>query len=277
MYFILIFLSVLFILFLLCLYLISPSRSSFSMRAPFLGRNFAHRGLHSKEKHIPENSIPAFDAAVNAGYGIELDIQLTKDGQLVVFHDDTLTRVCGFKKRIDELTYQELQEYPLFDSPEHIPLFSEVLSLIRGQVPLIVELKNGKQNGVLCTQALLLLRSYQGPFCIESFHPFIVGWFRKYAPDILRGQLSGPASEFSKVLSPFLRFGLSRLLSNFYARPHFIAYRKGKRPWLVCLCTFLGALRFVWTVRPGDNIEQLEQTNDALIFESYTPKPKFRS
>ncbi len=257
------------------LFLIFPAPASKQKKEPFCGKNIAHRGLHSKDTKIPENSLSSFSKAVEAGYGIELDLQLTRDGKVV--HDATLERVCGVKEKLEDLTYQELLSYSLFHTGEKIPLFSEVLSLVNGKVPLVIEIKNGKKNTALCTQVLLLLRSYSGVYCIESFHPLIVGWFRKYAPDILRGQLSAPAHEFSNVMPFLYRFGLSRLLSNFYARPNFIAYRKGKLPWSVQLCLYLGALRFVWTAHPEDNIKQLTQNNDVIIFEFYHPNVSFSS
>lgn len=269
---ILLILGILLLIGIFYLFLISPGKSTDKMRAPFSHCNVAHRGLHSKDKTIPENSLAAFSAAIQAGYGIELDIQLSKDQQLVVFHDDTLDRVCKIHGRVDEYTYEELSKFSLCNTKEHIPLFSDVLALINGKVPIVVELKNGHHNKILCKKVLELLRSYSGSFCIESFHPLIVGWFRKNAKDVLRGQLSAPANEFNKLLSPLYCFGLSRVLSNFYARPHFIAYKKTKRPFSIRLCELLGAMRFIWTIHPED-IEHIEKEKyNTIIFEYYSPK-----
>ena len=115
-----------------------PGRPSAALVAPFTGRNFAHRGLHSPDKSVPENSLAAFRLAAEAGYGIELDIQLSKDGQVVVFHDDTLDRVCGVKGRVDAYTLEQLQQMRLCKTEERIPLFTEVLRTVAGRVPLIV-------------------------------------------------------------------------------------------------------------------------------------------
>ena len=124
---VLIILLVIALLFLLLLLLLRPDGAAKKKMAPFVGRRYAHRGLHCVEDGIPENSLPAFRRAVEAGYGIELDLHLTTDGQLVVFHDDTLDRVCGVSGRVDESSYPELQQLRLSGTEETIPLFSQVL------------------------------------------------------------------------------------------------------------------------------------------------------
>lgn len=268
--FLLIILLLLFLLTVLFVFLIAPACVNTELRRQFTGSRFAHRGLHSKDKSVPENSLAAFRLAVEHGYGIELDIRFTKDKQLVVFHDDTLLRVCGTNRRVDEFTYEELRSFRLLNSTEQIPLFSEVLALVDGQVPLLVELKTGPENATLCSHAYAMLRQYHGPYCIESFHPMIVRWFKKNAPQILRGQLSAPPKAFEGALSRVTAFLLSRLLTNFLARPHFIAYHKGKAPFPVRLCQKLGALRAVWTLRDTDN-------SDAAIVQSDPNNPSFET
>ncbi len=273
---VLIIIMVILIVFLgIILFMIAPGRGGSQGRKDFYHLNLAHRGLHSKDKKIPENSMAAFKAAVEAGYGIELDIQLTKDEQVVVFHDDTLPRVCGVEGRVDDYTCEELQAFSLCKTDEKIPLFSDVLKLVDAKVPLLVELKNGPKNNLLCEKALKLLRNYKGIFCIESFSPFIVGWFKKNAPDIFRGQLSAPAKEFKGELNRLPAFFLSNMLTNCIARPQFSSYHKEKRSLTVKLCEAMGAMRFVWTVRPADDIKKLEKKHDAVIFEFYKPGAKY--
>lgn len=271
----LILLCVLAALLLLNIVLVMPSRGLKSQRELFYHINFAHRGLHSRDKKIPENSLAAFKAAVDAGYGIELDLQFSKDEQIVVFHDDTLNRVCKVNGRVDDFTLAELKEMRLCKTEERIPLFSEVLELVDGKVPLLVEFKNGPKNDLLCEKTLPMLRAYKGRFCIESFSPFIVKWFRKNAPDILRGQLSAPAKEFEGELGAFSAYALSHCYTNIICRPHFISYHKKKSYWSVKLADLLGAMRYVWTVRPDDDIRGLEKKNDAVIFEFYNPGIKY--
>lgn len=264
------------ILFALFIFAIAPGRGAKAMRKLFYHRNLAHRGLHTKDKTIPENSLAAFKAAVDAGYGIELDLQFSKDEQIVVFHDDVIGRVCNGEGRVDSYTYEELQQFSLCGTEERIPLFSEVLKLVDGRVPLLVEFKNGPKNDLLCEKTLPMLRAYKGDFCIESFSPFIVAWFKKNAPDIMRGQLSAPKEELESANLPKSQaFVLSHLLTNFLARPHFIAYHKDKKYFAVKLADRLGAFRAVWTVRPDDDIKKLESINDVMIFELYKPDIKY--
>ena len=186
----LILLLVLAVLFLLLLLLLRPDPSARKKMAPFVGRRYAHRGLHCAQDGIPENSLPAFRRAVEAGYGIELDLHLTTDGQLVVFHDDTLDRVCGVTGRVDEKSYAELQQLRLLGTEERIPLFSEVLDIVAGKIPMIVEVKYQKNYPALCEKMMSQLRDYTGLYCVESFHPQVILWMKNHAPAVARGLLS---------------------------------------------------------------------------------------
>ena len=253
--------------------LLAPGQAAESKKTPFMGRNFAHRGLHSEDQSVPENSLKAFALAAEAGYGMELDVQLSKDGQVVVFHDDTLDRVCGVAARVDELDYDELKALPLFGTDERIPLFSEVLALIAGRTPLIVELKNGPRNDELCEKTYELLRRYPGAYCIESFNPLIVAWFRFHAPTVLRGQLAQLPEEYvrggRKITEGVI---LGNTLLNVAARPQFIAYRIGPKPFSVRFAEALGAMPFGWTSHSRDS----EAGRDAVIFEYYRPEIRFK-
>ncbi len=254
-------------------FLAAPGRASRRDKAPFFGRNFAHRGLHSRDKSVPENSLEAFRLAAEAGYGAELDVQLSKDGQVVVFHDDTLDRVCGVHGRVDEFSFEELQTMRLCGTEHRIPLFSEVLRTVRGRGPLIVELKNGRRNRELCEKTYALLESYEGQACIESFNPLIVAWFRIHGRDLVRGQLAAPMKEYTKDgRSKAQAFVLSRCLLNFLARPQFIAYDLAPRPLIVRLSELLGAMKVCWTSHDPAS----EKGKDAVIFEFYRPALRFR-
>ena len=253
-------------------YLTAPGKVRKKQKKSFNGYNFAHRGLHKRDKSVPENSLAAFELAASRGYGMELDVQLTKDGQVVVFHDDTLSRVCGVDARVDEKTYEELKMLRLCGTEETIPLFSEVLATVRGRGALIVELKTGKRNRELCEKTYALLSEYSGEYCIESFNPFIVRWFKRNAPEVLRGQLACPPKEYDGQTNKALGFVLGNVLLNFLGRPQFIAYKIGPKPFAVRLCECLGAMRFCWTSHDMQN----EQHNDAVIFEFYNPSLKFK-
>ena len=254
------------------LYLIAPGHAGRHQRAVFAGVNYAHRGLHSRDRTVPENSLSAFRLAAENGYGIELDVQLSKDGEVVVFHDDTLDRVCGVHARVEDLTWAELSELRLCVTEDRIPLFSEVLSSIRGCEALLVELKNGSRNRLLCEKTYALLSEYRGHVCVESFNPLIVMWFRIHAPELLRGQLATSLKDYAEegITGP-KAFVLHNTMLNFLARPQFIAYRIGRRPPLVRLCTALGALNFCWTSHEPRN----EKGRDEVIFEFYRPKQRY--
>lgn len=256
---------------LLVLFLVWPGGSDAAQHGILVGHNFAHRGLHTRDKAVPENSLAAFDAACTAGYGIELDLQLSSDGQVMVFHDDTLERVAGVAGRVDAFTCEELQAMQLCGTEQRIPLFAEVLALVDGRGPLIVELKKGPRNTELCQKAAALLDGYAGPFCIESFDPRIVRWFRKNRPGILRGQLSAPSASLRSGLAGTL---VSHLLTNVLARPQFIAYDDAKKPFLARFAEHY-ALRVAWTVRSQQQADKLMGHTDAVIFEYYTPAPLF--
>lgn len=251
-------------------FLLAPGRATARQKAPFRGRNFAHRGLHSRDKSVPENSLKAFELACANGYGMELDVQLTRDGQVVVFHDDTLDRVCGVHGRVDDYTFSELQKFPLCGTEERIPLFSDVLNTVHGRGAIICELKTaGRKNRELCRKTYALLAAFDGDICVESFDPRIVTWFRFHAPELLRGQLAQIKYPEQSALQGFL---LRNCLMNFLARPHFIAYQLVRRPLSVRLSEALGAMKVAWTSHDPKN----EKGQDAVIFEFYRPNVSYK-
>ncbi len=152
-------------------FLVAPGHATRAQKAPFLYRNYAHRGLHTEDGTVPENSLSAFRAAAEAGYAVEMDVHLTADDQLVVFHDDTLERMCGVPGVIDDFTLAELRALRLGDTDCVIPTFAEALEALGGRVPLLLEVKRGHNNRRLCALTLAALRTYGGPYCVESFDP----------------------------------------------------------------------------------------------------------
>lgn len=257
----------------LFLFVYAPARPSKQKKAAFYGKNIAHRGLYEKDQSIPENSIPAFSRAVENGYGVELDVQLSRDGKVVVFHDDDLKRACGDARRVDEVDLEELKTLSLFGTDEKIPLFDEVLATIGGKTPIIVELKTGRRNKELCEKTLAAMRAYTGDVCIESFDPTIVAWFKKNARDIFRGQLSQMPAEYRKIgKSPLLSFLLGTTALNLIARPNFIAYRIGKKAFPVRVAEFFGAVPVAWT----SHDEATEKDFDVVIFEYDRPKTQYK-
>ena len=254
--------------------LIEPQKSEKDQYKKFAGVYYAHRGLYSKDQSVPENSLAAFNLACEAGYGIELDIRLTKDGRVAVFHDDSLMRACGKDATVSELSYDELSQLSLFGTEQTIPLFSKVLHTVGGRVPLIVELKTSDNNAKeLCEAAWKLLENYKGIYCIESFDPRAVAWFKKYHANVYRGQLIASYKKLLKSTSRASAFLLSHGMTNFMGRPHFIAHSDEKKTFPVSLCEWLGARKFVWTVSHIDSDYEIE--NDGVIFEFCSPKPKY--
>jgi glycerophosphoryl diester phosphodiesterase len=266
----LIVLGVLILFFALYLFAVRPRRARKSARY-FATFNYAHRGLH--DARLPENSTGAFEAACRAGYGIELDVRLSRDGVAMVFHDDTLKRMCGIDRRVDELTAEELSRIPLAGSSYTIPTFADVLALVRGRVPLLVEIKGLFDAARVCEVAAPLLDDYRGPYCIESFSPFAVRWFCRHRPLVVRGQLTEHyfANRGKKKTPAMLAMQL--LLTNFLTKPDFIAFNLRDRKYLPFrIATRLySAKAFAYTVKSVSDEEKCCGYFDALIFEGYLP------
>ncbi len=228
--------------------------------------DYAHRGLHGDG--VPENSLRAFALACEAGYGIELDIQLSRDGEVMVFHDYTLVRMTGDGRKLAELTAAELRSLRLAETDEAIPTLSEVLRLVDGRVPILVELKGEDLNTALCAKAAALLRAYRGSFCIESFNPLLLRGMKKELPEAFCGLLYTHVVRDKKSANP-LNMVLSAMALNFLCRPHFIAFNEADRASLpVRLTTGLyHAPKFVWTVRSQASLDRAHALGEHPIFE----------
>ncbi|MDO4293197.1 MAG: glycerophosphodiester phosphodiesterase [Eubacteriales bacterium] len=252
------------------LYSISPRLSERPARLPQV--YYAHRGLHDNLTDAPENSLAAFEKAAEAGYGIELDVQLTRDGQVVVVHDFSLKRLCQVDRPVDSFTYEELQELPIYGSSQRIPLFAEVLKLVAGRVPLIVELKY-KNGSKICEKAQEILNGYTGVYCVESFHPQVLRWYRQNYPHICRGQLSmNYQREDGSRGAQF--FVMRHLLTNFLTRPDFIAYDcRAMHAVSKTICRNLfGCPLVAWTVKCQAQLDACRKHFDYFIFEGFVPR-----
>lgn len=252
-------------LFLLFIMLMKPGRKRDVSK--FKGKMYAHRGLHDEQ--IPENSMAAFRAAKQHGYGVELDVQMTRDNQLVVFHDSDLRRMCGVKGKLKQFTYEELKNFPLKGSKERIPLFSDVLKLL-DTTDIICELKNnnGNFNYYFCERVCEEIKDYKGNICIESFSPFLLNWFYKKRPEIIRGQLSNNMVKRFRIYFP-ADLLMTNLLINRISRPDFIAYKfKDVKTPGYRLCRRLYApFCIVWTVKGEAEIKDAKKKFDTIIFE----------
>lgn len=251
---------------------IMPRMSHKEHRDEFASVYYAHRGLHDNASQAPENSMEAFRRAVKAGYGIEMDVQISKDLVPVIFHDFTLERACGKPGKVCDYTYEELQEFTLFNSEEKIPRFEEVLSVVGGRVPLIVEIKMEWMNFMVCPAVDRLLRNYKGLYCVESFHPAVLLWYRRYHNDVVRGQLSDgfvKSGEY-KGIQYWL---MQNLMLNWMTKPDFIAYNHKYADNISRrLCRRLYRHPAVaWTIKSSQELEAAQNEFDLFIFDSFIP------
>lgn len=258
---------------LLYLILIYPGKSTKTYKREF-NRLYAHRGLFDNNLLCPENSLGAFKKAVNAGYGIELDVHVTKDKQVVVFHDDNLERMCGVGLKIEDSTYEEISKYHLLDTNEKIPLLSEVLKLIENKVPLIIEIKvlNNVMNA--CETISNEIEKFDCNYCIESFNPLALIWYRKNKPSVMRGQLSTNYYKDKIDGNVIKNFVLTNMMLNFLTKPDFIAYNhkyKETKSFII-VTKIMGALPVAWTVRNQEELDDLDKNFKVFIFEGFIPR-----
>lgn len=248
--------------------------------SPLMGYDYAHRGLWNTndpgEANRPENSLAAFRAAVEKGYGIELDVHRTKDGQLVVHHDDSLKRLTGVDIRISRSTLEEVRTCKL-PNGEPVPTYDEVLDVVAGRIPMVVEVKAEDGNHNELSKAVYeRMQRYEGPWCLESFDPLAVKWFRLNAPEVIRGQLAFDAAGKGKNFKEFMRnLGIASMLQNIASRPDFIAFDAKSVKWHSLPIHLLRLMKpwFVaWTVRSQADMDKLRGKWDLQIFEKFEAK-----
>lgn len=225
----------------------------------------AHRGLH-KGVEIPENSLLAFKNTVEKNYGIELDITISKDNQIVVFHDETLNRLCNVNGNIQEFDYAFLRKLKLYETNEYIPLFSEVLKIVDSKVFLFIEIKKHKNIGFLEVKLCDLLSNYFGEYYICSFEKDILTWFRKNKSVIKRGLIFEPLNiKFQKYNK------LIFLYKYFKTRPDFISLEYSLfNSDIHKFCKKKNLFVSVWTIDSKEKYQKVNSLVDALIFEEIT-------
>lgn len=237
------------------------------------GWKYAHRGLHDETR--PENSMAAFRAALEAGYGIELDVHLLRDGNLAVIHDSSLLRTAGCDVNIEDLTTGQLQDYHLGGTEETIPEFRQVLELYAGKAPLIIELKvAGNNYAALAGTACAMMEDYEGPWCMESFDPRCVYWLKKNRPEVIRGQLTANFFKDKKSTVPAcLKWAMRHQAINFMTRPDFAAYKFEDRKTLsnALARKFWGIQGVSWTIRSQEDFDTAVQDGWIPIFENFKP------
>ncbi len=257
------------LLLLLYLFAIKPRFNKKAIK-PYLEYKYAHRGYHGEGAE--ENSVTAFERAIEKGYGIEIDVRFSKDGELMVFHDETLKRVCGIDKRVVDLTCAELKKIKLGKTEDTVPTFSEALELIDGRVPLLIEIKQDMGEGNVASATADALKDYKGPFLIQSFNPLAVATFKKKMPKAIRGFLSDNFMRDKERRKP-LYFALKNLLLNFLCRPDFISFNHSeykKSFTLRFVKRFYRATLFAWTIRSSEDEKGAKEKGfDGIIFENY--------
>lgn len=238
--------------------------------------DYAHRGLHGNG--IPENSLAAYSNAIDNGYGIEIDVQLSSDGEIFVFHDHSAARMCGVDKKLSEMTAEEIKALRLHDTDEHIPTLDEVLSLVDAKVPLLIEIKYYAETKKLCSMLAEALDAYYGSFAIQSFDPRVLRYFKKYRPRFARGQLVAKAPKRSErkgtdAQNPFVSFLLNHLLLNVLSRPDFISIEKNHTRELgfVMATEVFKAKAFIWTVNSEKQYSFFKRQGYFAIFENIKP------
>lgn len=258
---------------LILLYLLSlRGRTGHPLLNQLSNWKYAHRGLHGNG--VPENSLAAFEAALNGGYGIELDLHLLADGNLAVIHDSSLLRTAGVDVQIGDLKSEDLSDYYLDGTDQTIPTFRQVLDQFDGKAPMIVELKSDNNNYAELTQkACEMLDQYKGLYCIESFDPRCIRWLMKNRPDVVRGQLAHNSIHEQLGVPLITRFIMTNLLSNFWNLPDFVAYRFCDRKRLsVRLARGFWKIQGVaWTLKTQQDLDTAQKENWIPIFEGFKP------
>jgi len=236
-------------------------------------RPIAHRGLHDAARGIIENTASAFAGAIDAGYGIETDVQLSRDGEAMVHHDDVLGRLTEGSGPLAALTATELARVPYRATADRMMTLGELCERIAGRVTLVVEIKSHFEGDErLAARTAEVLKSYAGPVAAMSFDPRLVGCLRRMAPALARGVVSERSfthAEWAR-LSAWQRIGMAHLLHAPSTRPDFVAYRVDDLPAPATrLMRWLGAPVLTWTVRTPQQRERAIQWADQMIFEGF--------
>lgn len=265
-----------FVIALLFILAIMPKMKKHRWTDEIIKYRYAHRGLFCAEKAVPENSLKAFEKAIENGNGFEFDVHLTADGKLVVIHDSSMKRTAGVDINVSKASYGEISSYGLEGTHEKVPLFEDVLELNGGRVPMIIELKPDNNAKELVTKVVEVLKDYKGIYCVESFAPDVVVALKKTAPDIMRGQLACDIRRKNKKFSAFDNFILKNLVTNFLTKPDFIAYcYEDREAFTFTLCRKLFKPTEVsWTLKDAETMKKAEDAGACVIFDSFVPEER---
>jgi glycerophosphoryl diester phosphodiesterase len=235
-------------------------------------RPIAHRGLHDIAKGVVENTASAFAAAIAKGYAIECDLQLTRDGEAVVFHDEHLERLTEGHGLVKDLTAAEMQQLVIRNSTDRVQTLSELLAQVKGQVPLVIELKShwdGDER--LAERAVALLRDYEGPCCLMSFDPDAIAAVRRLSPDTIRGIVAERVDGSCYTFLPLARQMELRTFSHVArTRPDFVSFYFEQLPWApITAMRAAGMPVITWTIRSPQQSVMAMRCSDQITFEGF--------
>ncbi|MBN2300166.1 MAG: hypothetical protein JXC31_03150 [Acholeplasmataceae bacterium] len=232
----------------------------------------AHRGLYTIDGSIPENSKAAYLNALDKGYSIELDINVLKDGTVIAFHDPSLKRLCNDSRLLSELNYNDIKDCHLLNTEQKIMRFDEVLELVDGKVPLLIELKPFGDVSLLCNSLVKNLTDYKGKYAIFSFHPKVVMWFKKNHPEIIRGQIAEYFNDDQKM-NVFTKYLMKSMFFNRLTKPDFVSYGIHDLPNHYCDKLMKKGITVIsYAARNQDEFDCIKSHYHNTVFEFFEPK-----
>lgn len=249
------------------------------MRAPdwLIARPVAHRGLHDRARGIVENMPGAMSAAIARNFAIELDIQLSADGEAMVHHDDVLGRLNDGAGPVRDHTAAQLKQIPFKDTPERMMTLGDLCDLCDGRVPLVVEIKSLYDgNTTLVARMVDVLAAYRGPVAAMSFDPDKIVALRARAPQMVRGIVAERNYDdgYWSKLTPAQRHDMTGLRHGFRTRPHFVSYNvndlPSAAPWIAR--RLFGCALLTWTVRTPAQCAITSRYADQMTFEGFVPE-----
>lgn len=234
----------------------------------------AHRGLHTKDYKVPENSLLAYEKAIEKGYAIELDVNVLKDGTAVCFHDHTLKRLCHDDRFLSDLTYEMITSLRLHDTDQKISTLEEVCQFVGGRVPLLIELKPHGNVILLSESVMKVLNHYQGKYAIFSFHPRVVFYFKKHYQHVIRGQIAESFTDNPKM-NKLMKFMMKHMIFNVFTKPDFISYGIKDLPNKACdRLKEKGITIISYAARNQKQYDFVKKHYHNVVFEYFEPKIK---
>jgi glycerophosphoryl diester phosphodiesterase len=239
-----------------------------------VARPIAHRGLHDKKNGILENTQSAFAAAMAGNYAIECDLQLTADGEAVVFHDHVVDRLCDGTGMVHHLSTKAMKALPYRVGSDRVQTLAELLEQVDGNVPLIIEIKSlWNDDPTLTLRALTVLEPYAGPYCLMSFDPDVVQCLAEASPITVRGIVADRTHDADYAGLPVRRRVEMRRFDHLHrTRPHFVSFSFKELPWApVQRIRAAGHPVISWTIRSAEQAALAQRHSDQITFEGFAP------